>query len=66
MGVWMEAESTVTTVSQGINRPNGAYTALNFLGWEDPGSLSGNKLMGERGSDGRVELPDKDCDAKLL
>ena len=32
MGVWMEAESTVMTVSQGINRPNGANTALNFFG----------------------------------
>jgi hypothetical protein len=31
MGVWMEDESTVTTVSQGISRPNGANTALNFF-----------------------------------
>ena len=32
MGVWMEDESTVMTVSQGINRPKGANAALNFFG----------------------------------
>src|SRR5271168_1489144 len=47
MGVWMEDESTVTTVSQGISRPNGANTALNFFGWAIPAELSANKLMGE-------------------
>jgi hypothetical protein len=47
MGVWMEAESTVTTVSQGISRPNGAKTALNFLAGGIPAELSPNKLMGE-------------------
>ncbi len=47
MGVWMEEESTVTTVSQGISRPNGANTALNFFGWAIPAELSANKLMGE-------------------
>ena len=48
MGVWMEDESTVMTVSQGINRPNGANTALNFLAGATPAELSANKLMGER------------------
>jgi hypothetical protein len=43
----MEDESTVTTVSQGISRPNGANTALNFFGWAIPAELSANKLMGE-------------------
>ena len=47
MGVWMEAESTVITVSQEINRPNGANTALNFLTGAIPAELSANKLMGE-------------------
>ena len=47
MGVWMEAESTVMTVSQGISRPNGAKTALNFLAGGIPAELSANKLMGE-------------------
>ena len=47
MGVWMEAESTVMTVSQGISRPNGANTALNFLTGGIPAELSPNKLMGE-------------------
>src|SRR5277367_1420765 len=47
IGVWMEDESTVTTVSQGISRPNGANTALNFFGWVIPAELSANKLMGE-------------------
>ena len=47
MGVWMEDESTVTTVSQAISRPNGANTALNFFGWAIPAELSANKLMGE-------------------
>jgi hypothetical protein len=47
MGVWMEAESTVMTVSQGISRPNGANTALNFLAGGIPAELSANKLMGE-------------------
>ena len=47
MGVWMEAESTVMTVSQGISRPNGANTALNFLAGGIPAELSPNKLMGE-------------------
>ena len=47
MGVWMEAESTVMTVSHGISRPNGANTALNFFGWLTPAVLSANKLMGE-------------------
>ena len=47
MGVWMEAESTVMTVSQGISRPNGADTALNFLTGAIPAELSPNKLMGE-------------------
>ena len=46
IGVWMEDESTVMMVSQGINRPNGAYTALNFLGATTPAELSANKLMG--------------------
>ena len=40
MGVWMEDESTVTTVSQGISRPNGANTALNFLVGRFPAELS--------------------------
>jgi hypothetical protein len=43
----MEEESTVTTVSQGISRPNGANTALNFFGWAIPAELSANKLIGE-------------------
>jgi hypothetical protein len=43
----MEAESTVMTVSQGISRPNGANTALNFLVGGIPAELSANKLMGE-------------------
>ena len=43
----MEDESTVTTVSQGISRPNGANTALNFLAGGMPTELSANKLMGE-------------------
>ena len=43
----MEAESTVMTVSQGISRPNGANTALNFLTGGIPAELSANKLMGE-------------------
>src|ERR1039458_9748644 len=47
MGVWMEAESTVMTVSHGISRPNGANTALNFLAGGIPAELSANKLMGE-------------------
>src|SRR5450755_4303221 len=47
MGVWMEAESTMMTVSQGISRPNGANTALNFLAGAIPAELSANKLMGE-------------------
>src|SRR5580658_1692802 len=47
IGVWMEDESTVTTVSQGINRPNGANTALNFFGGAMPAELSANKLMGQ-------------------
>ena len=47
MGVWMEAESTVMTVSQGISRPNGANTALNFLAGGIPAELSANRLMGE-------------------
>ncbi len=47
MGVWMEAESTVMTVSHGISRPNGANTALNFLAGAIPAELSANKLMGE-------------------
>ena len=47
MGVWMEAESTVMTVSQGISRPNGANTALIFLAGGMPAELSANKLMGE-------------------
>ena len=47
MGVWMEAESTVMTVSQVISRPNGANTALNFLAGGIPAELSANKLMGE-------------------
>ena len=46
MGVWMEDESTVMTVSQGISRPNGANTALNFLAGGMPAELSANKLMG--------------------
>src|SRR5580658_11067026 len=46
MGVWMEDESTVTTVSQGISRPNGANTALNFFGWAIPAELSANTLIG--------------------
>ena len=46
MGVWMEAESTVMTVSQGISRPNGANTALNFLADGIPAELSANKPMG--------------------
>ena len=46
MGVWMEAESTVMTVSQGINRPKGANAALNFLGAGTPAVLSANRLMG--------------------
>ena len=47
MGVWMEDESTVMTVSHGINRPNGAYTALNVLGLATPAVLSATKLIGE-------------------
>jgi hypothetical protein len=47
MGVWMEDESTVTTVSQGISRPNGANTALSLFGWAIPAELSANKLIGE-------------------
>ena len=47
MGVWMEAESTVMTVSQGISRPHGANTELNFLAGGIPAELSPNKLMGE-------------------
>src|SRR5580658_7113140 len=47
IGVWMEDESTVTTVSQGISRPNGANTALNLFGWAMPAELSANKLIGE-------------------
>ena len=43
----MEAESTVMTVSQGINRPKGANTALNFLAGGMPAELSTNRLMGE-------------------
>ena len=43
----MEAESTVMTVSQGISRPNGANTALNFLAGDIPAELSPNKLIGE-------------------
>src|SRR5208282_5719883 len=46
MGVWMEAESTVMTVSQGIKRPKGANAALNFLGAGTPAVLSENRLMG--------------------
>ena len=45
MGVCMEDESTVTTVSQGINLPNGANTALNFLTGRFPAELSANRLM---------------------
>ena len=47
MGVWMEDESTVMTVSHGINRPNGANTPLNFLAGGFPAELSANRLMGE-------------------
>jgi len=47
MGVWMEAESTVMTVSQGISRPNGANTALNFLAGGIPPNCRQTKLMGE-------------------
>jgi hypothetical protein len=43
----MEAESTVMTVSQGISRPNGAYTAPNFLAGGVPAVLSANKLIGD-------------------
>ena len=50
MGVSREDESTVTTVSHGIRRPNGAYSALNFLGRTTPAVLSGNKLMGASAS----------------
>jgi nitrous oxidase accessory protein NosD len=70
MGVWMEAESTVMTVSQGISRPNGANTALNFLTGATPAVLSANRLMGEsvgtwlagtNGSgDGFIEAGDED------
>ena len=42
----MEDESTVTTVSQGMRRPNGANTALNFLAGRIPAELSANKLIG--------------------
>src|ERR1035441_4790987 len=48
MGVCMEDESTVMTVSQEINRPNGAYAALNFFWAATPAALSENKLIGER------------------
>ena len=48
MGVWMEDESTVMTVSQGISRPNGANTALNFFAGGIPAELSAKKLMGAR------------------
>jgi len=44
----MEDESTVMTVSQEINRPNGAYAALNFFWAATPAVLSENKLIGER------------------
>ena len=47
MGVWMEDESTVMTVSQAISRPNGANTALNFFAGGIPAELSANKPMGE-------------------
>ena len=47
MGVWMEAESTVMTVSQGISRPNGANTALNFLA-----GSRGRRTVGKQ-TDGR-------------
>src|SRR5258707_11766247 len=50
MGVWMEDESTVTMVSHGINRPNGAKTAPNFLGLGMPAVLSANRLMGVNNS----------------
>ena len=46
IGVWMEDESTVITVSHGIRRPNGANTALNFLTGGSPAELSGKRLMG--------------------
>ena len=50
MGVSIEDESTVMTVSQGINRPKGAYSALNFRGRRVPAVLSANKLIGESDS----------------
>ena len=46
IGVWMEDESTVTTVSQGISRPNGANTALNFLTGVKSGRTVGKEADG--------------------
>src|SRR5438094_288189 len=47
MGVWIEAESTVITVSQGIKRPNGAYRALNRFG--SGRGVSARRLKGAAG-----------------
>ena len=46
IGVWIEDESTVTTVSQGISRPNGANTGLNFFTGVRPAEFSAKRLMG--------------------
>src|SRR6266852_2334060 len=53
MGVWMDEESTVIMVSQGINRPKGANTGLDLLGTGTPAVLSANRLMGVNNSVGR-------------
>jgi hypothetical protein len=71
----MEAESTVMIVSQGISRPNGANTALNFLAGGIPAELSANKLRGESvgawfagttGSGDGFRKPGDDDDGKFV
>src|ERR1700749_2177837 len=54
MGVWMEDESTVTTVSHGMSRPNGANTGPIFFAGTMPAELSANRLMGASIGDGFV------------
>ena len=46
MGVWMEDESTVTTDSHGMSRPNGANTGPSFFAGTMPTELSAKSPMG--------------------
>src|ERR1700759_1699673 len=49
MGVWADDESTVTTVSQEISRPNGANTGPSDFGSSSPALVSARRLMGANG-----------------